>query len=404
MLDDSEVGLTLSNYDNVEYGHGDSQGHQRRRADYLFILLLVLACLMASVAVAIAAVVLFSTIIGFPLAEYLPYFDRLPPNRQIFAGMVALLLIAFTFFVIARWRLRRNQSYQFNNGCPSCKQHDLIRVHRRQYQRVLAKMFRIPLRNYACRNCQWHGTLLYSPAEIAFAENPNQVFEFEEVVIAGDGNFKVDEVFGEGQALVAAEPEDIPMVGRGNTELGEVLEEEHSLPVTEPEESAIVSGEDGLVIGAAVAKKEIHAEEHPPLIDETNRKSMADEEVTEEEVLPDDEGAEAVIELSPTHLTETVVDYDDENDLDDKQVLVDPLLVHGSEGDFVSRAIVVAPYGLSLRSAPDKDAEIILSLEPNSVVDVIDLDGVDSPANWRRISFEGQMGWVSAAFLRHLHG
>ncbi len=62
-------------------------------------------------------------------------------------------------------------------------------------------------------------------------------------------------------------------------------------------------------------------------------------------------------------------------------------------------AVITSLYGLNLRAEPDRDADIIAFLEADTVVVLLDgretADGLD----WRQIEVDGQIGWVSAAFL-----
>jgi hypothetical protein len=84
--------------------------------------------------------------------------------------------------------------------------------------------------------------------------------------------------------------------------------------------------------------------------------------------------------------------------------LVDPQWVPESDDtkDETVRAIVVAPFGLSMRAAPARDAPEVLSLEPDTIVEIVDQESPDPTASWRQVKFEGKTGWASAAFLKYL--
>ena len=161
-INSSESGLTLSNKDPVNHGRYASQIDSQRRTNYLFILLLICSFLAATLAIGILVVSTLSSMLNLPSADYLPFMDSLALDRQMFTTVAVLLLIALSLVILARWRLIHDQSYQFVNGCPSCSRHDLIRIHRSQYQRLFAKFLRGELRSYACRNCQWRGSLVFS--------------------------------------------------------------------------------------------------------------------------------------------------------------------------------------------------------------------------------------------------
>ncbi len=164
-------GAILNSRHIGEHSQGNGQNRSNRRIDYLFLLLLLLAILTMLIALIIASAVFLSTLISIPLDSFLPN-QYLPPDQQLYLSAGFLLLMAILFAIVARWRIRRNRSYQFVNGCPVCREHDMIRIHRRSKHRIMATVFRLPIRNYACRNCQWQGVLLFYPpvGEITEAE------------------------------------------------------------------------------------------------------------------------------------------------------------------------------------------------------------------------------------------
>jgi len=60
-------------------------------------------------------------------------------------------------------------------------------------------------------------------------------------------------------------------------------------------------------------------------------------------------------------------------------------------------AMVIAPFGLTLREAPHPDAAVLKTLPLNTLVH---LQGdIDQAAGWREVEVDGAKGWVSAAFL-----
>jgi hypothetical protein len=67
-----------------------------------------------------------------------------------------------------------------------------------------------------------------------------------------------------------------------------------------------------------------------------------------------------------------------------------------------TKAVVNAPFGLSLRSAPHNSADILSTLQSETVVTLVDPLDEDSPATWRKVVVGNQVGWVSAAFLNYL--
>ncbi len=74
-------------------------------------------------------------------------------NNLIGAGVLGVVGIGL--FMMARQRLLGNPYLWINEGCPRCREHDLIRIQRQRSDRVLS--LAMPVRRYACRNCTWEG-------------------------------------------------------------------------------------------------------------------------------------------------------------------------------------------------------------------------------------------------------
>jgi len=62
-------------------------------------------------------------------------------------------------------------------------------------------------------------------------------------------------------------------------------------------------------------------------------------------------------------------------------------------------AVVTYLYGLNLRTEPDADAPVIEILSQDTVVVVQDGRVENDGITWQRVSVDGQIGWVSAAYL-----
>ncbi len=63
-------------------------------------------------------------------------------------------------------------------------------------------------------------------------------------------------------------------------------------------------------------------------------------------------------------------------------------------------AVITHPFGTNLRAAPSLGAEVITILPINTVV--VLLDGLETADDlvWQEVLFDGQIGWISAAFLQ----
>lgn len=377
----------MSSRHTTTHIYEDNQGRSRRRVDFLFIFLLLLAFLSALAALAVLTLTLVSDLLDMQIFDLVLSSDQLPPNNNIYSGGVGLLLIALLFAIAARFRLKRNRAYQFSNGCPSCQQHDLIRVRRSPTQRLSAKLFRIPLRNYACRNCQWRGVLLFFPQDIVLINHEDQ--SFLESTFAEPGEQQIfDESNPPARSMIIPKLDEVPYPPGFEIQKGSAAasENEESLP------AGVQSRHEAVVTDNQERVNEPIAEKEPP--EPFQIKTIAEEDTADLDQLLDD--------VKPQPGTES-----NSKLFDQMTVLVDPPLPvdqSGSNDQSLRRAVVIAPFGLSLRSAPDKNADIIYLLESDSIVEILDDGHENTPVSWRQVQFDGQVGWASAAFLRHLQG
>ena len=349
-------------------------GHNRskRRVDYLFLFLLFLALLAILAVLVIASAVFLSELINIPLDSFLPK-QYLPQDSQLYLSAGSLLLISFLLAILARWRIRRNRSYQFVSGCPACRQHDMIRVHRQRTHRFMATVFRLQIRKYACRSCQWQGVLLYYPpvGEITEAEAKT-----EPVISAVVQSIQP-----------GAEDQDLSAV-------------ESALPISNNDQGSLEheSLQDGSEARAPDQLSSLIAESDLDPISEPD--SEVDESPQDIDPISDVHD-KASFPLQPVDaVAASAVTSAEDNNL----TQVDPPrdIVSKCDQEIIGRAIVVTPFDLSLRTAPSNTAETILSLKPDTIVEIFELADENSPVNWRQICYEGRVGWVSAAFLRHL--
>ena len=401
---------------NYPFGqsHTNLESPSKRPADYLLITLSIAAVVSTLLAVAILSAFLVTTLVNLPWTDYLPGVETFPSDRQFLVAGAAFLIGTLIFLVLFRWRLKRNQSYQFVNGCPSCGQYDMIRVHRQQYQRIISQMLKISLRSYACRNCRWQGVLVYSePQKLSGAPLPTMPKQKETARQEGGGtepaesftagtestlSFEAqEEMEAKGESIQIcdkvetadsdeeeawqARPEEVRPTAQDQREVSELFPQEYLLPARDSSAATINQNKtspnpnaDSPASDEAGENDEVSGAETEDTIMATDEKGAADRGIVGDEIKKLPSLANPPIDHGP----------------------VEP----GEET--VIKAIVVAPFGLSLRSAPDSKAEIIYSLAPDALVEVLDLDTTDSPVNWRQVRFEGQVGWAAAAFLRYL--
>jgi len=68
------------------------------------------------------------------------------------------------------------------------------------------------------------------------------------------------------------------------------------------------------------------------------------------------------------------------------------------------RAVVDFAYGLNMRLEPTSTSDLVILLEPGSVVVLLEGEENSDEGTWQRIQFAGQDGWVLADFLGQLVG
>ncbi|MFN2137405.1 MAG: hypothetical protein ACK2UK_15700 [Candidatus Promineifilaceae bacterium] len=82
------------------------------------------------------------------------------PTLIVSATAVGLFLILGLLVAqLLRWKILKNQKLCAEDGCPSCRQQELIRTKRSSTDRLLNN-YGMPVYRYACRNCQWQGRRL----------------------------------------------------------------------------------------------------------------------------------------------------------------------------------------------------------------------------------------------------
>ncbi len=414
MFDDHELGLTLSQNYPFGHSHANLESASKRPTDYLLIILAFIAVVSTLLAVGILSAYLLTTLVPLPWTDYIPGVETLPTERQFLAASGALLINTLIFLILFRSRLKRNQAYQFINGCPSCRQHDLIRVHRQQYQRIIAQGLKIPLRCYACRNCRWQGVLVYADSqEVSESPLPAVPMKEEMVTQEGRGTKVVESSAADTNSTLFVEPQAVAKTEREGTEIGGAVEK-----IDDDEQDEWSAKIEENTQPNQQPNQRQQEEVEPPQKEPLSPRSDSSVTFTDQNRIysvtdtPVSDSVDEIEEPSEVEIEESIRLHDEKRTAEGDMVeekkeyvrpLADPPLDSFAQGEeTVVKAIVVAPFGLSLRSAPDSRADIIRSLPPHSVVEVLDLETTNSPVKWRQVRFEGQVGWAAAAFLRYL--
>ena len=74
-------------------------------------------------------------------------------------GILLLMASALLYGFVIRRRLLNN-SFFWANQCPKCGNKELVRVHRRWQERLMGKIWKLPIKRYHCTNCSWSGQRL----------------------------------------------------------------------------------------------------------------------------------------------------------------------------------------------------------------------------------------------------
>lgn len=396
----------------------------KRPLDYVFILLLLAAVFFTIFALAIAIAAIIPGRLNFLPKIDFPIIGGLSANAVLLAAGV-LILLAILFYFLARLRIRSNAAFQFMSGCPCCKQHDLIRVRRSHGQRILAAVSRLPVRSYACRNCAWNGVLFFDmpsdvagPVSIMPPQNADQTDGFSETVvdprdIAATAEKEINAIADPSSELqLALDPGESSVPARSlDASPPEPSEELGQTAIEDAEEESDLESEDPVLGPAQVAglgaSSLVKLQKHSPPAEDAD--PGEEDYLAHEATIPSSSESDEFVAGSPDEVTsppsevsESASDFGHGR----RGFAADPLSVadvSGRDEGVPSRAVVIAPYGLSMRAAPDKRAEIVLSLEQDAVVEILDRDETDTPVSWHRVRHEDQVGWVSAAFLRYLH-
>lgn len=143
---------------------GQEHRHVERGRDWFTILLLVLSALalLATIAITIYAILqrFFPGLQPLIPAEFVPINGPFGLETTLVVQL-GLLLLSLTLYFVARKRILDNRSLQAVAGCPSCREHDLLRVRRKTKDRLLT-LSGVRVARYECRNCTWGGLRVYT--------------------------------------------------------------------------------------------------------------------------------------------------------------------------------------------------------------------------------------------------
>ncbi len=90
-----------------------------------------------------------------PLVTRLAFGGAYRPLSLALAGLAGLLLLG----LLLREATLRNRRLWMETGCPRCHEQELMRISRRNSDRLL-HLLGVPAYRYRCRNCTWEGTRL----------------------------------------------------------------------------------------------------------------------------------------------------------------------------------------------------------------------------------------------------
>jgi hypothetical protein len=369
-------------------------GRQARAA-----LLLVLGGFLLALILALAGLLLWLRPGGMLAEAGSSLFGRqlqAPIMPAISGAVAAASLLVLLFW---RWRAKQKAVFRSDAGCPSCHNHDLIRIRRRQLDRPIGKLVALPLQRYACRSCTWQGlligsdrhgfssdltaaALLEADAAVWLRPTPKLQPPAEKVmsppaataVPALIRNVESDasppQIAEAPPAAVASPP---PPQAQPKPPVTATAVSQTAAPITsEPSPAAAPAPS---LPTLKIRALDGHAAGINPL-----------------EPLP---GATA--DLAPPAPQPAVVEQEPAAPPATNRPSPDA----GDTGSS-NRAIVVAPFGLKLRAEPNTDSALLKVLPPDTVVTLLGQADNGEATTWRKISFGGMTGWASAAFLRRL--
>lgn len=149
------------------------------RDDALLVLMLVLAVLTLLVGIlSLAARFWLQALDSISISiKSLPAFVTwlVQDNQNLIIGG-GLILASLFFLSLMRVRVLRKHHLWLVNGCPHCRERDLIRIRRLPNDRLLG-VLGLPVRRYACRNCTWQGRLLDVRREPPSSAQPTDVID-----------------------------------------------------------------------------------------------------------------------------------------------------------------------------------------------------------------------------------
>jgi hypothetical protein len=134
---------------------------KKRGIDWLLIVLVMGGFLFLTIAIVLGVALLLAPLLGFDLQNlrinYSPLAPILENLNLLQVGLLLLassLILAFAFYLPARWRVLRKRSLRPEAGCPSCGNARLTRVPLEGGDR-LVRWMGIPVGRYYCSSCDW---------------------------------------------------------------------------------------------------------------------------------------------------------------------------------------------------------------------------------------------------------
>jgi len=342
-----------------ENGDAQSEALQTtaKQRDLLFTFLLALALLTLIVAVFEGLLLLFQAILTWMKLRIVGIPESVAGLLQWQTGLIVLaglVLLAFIFLALARWRALHNRSLWLASGCPSCQEHDLFSVKSRRLDRIV--FWKGSANRYQCHSCHWQGRRIT-------IETRDKMEFMDEAGVAADS-------VEQPPAAAAVLPADdsVPTITDLNGDVPHGINGSDTLVRDEAQEpgKTVIEPPDG---DASVANGADAENAATIMVGKPNALSF----------FQSIEARSQAIDGSPEGSHE---------DLNDNEL-----------ASAVS-AVIISPFGLNLRASPRSDAEVLGLLEKGTEVDLLGSFEHDNGVVWRQVRAEGQEGWLASAFLR----
>lgn len=326
--------------------------------DKYFILLVVLALLALLTAVALGIYTRF-------------FYDE----TVAFIGVQTLIILQAVFgilaiglYIVAVWRALNNVSLQARAGCPSCQQHQLLRISRTRKDRLIT-LSGIRVARYQCRDCRWNGRRVFRTNY-----NPVVRMEIQKDLDAAYVQPQIIPVSKPVQPVQPVQQEFLPEELDTNTEIAQPV-----MAIDEPAVETLDFEPEASELDAAVVETITQTTavldkttDDLPIIDEAPSDSIAE---TKENVLPQ----KAEDETTAADLAQEAVPIWGET------------------------AKINTKFGINLKEEPRSDSKWTGLLGPETIVSLNKRKTLADGTVWYLVNFQDQSGWVESSCLEMTH-